>query len=255
MKKELIFCLLLALSTILHAQNRSDTSTNAVKRNMAFEFGAGYSLPLGNFASSDKSNKMSGFATGGWQAQLTFDWMGKKSFGLALQYTYQRNPMEHAANMVYPNGIPDSLGSGAWSNHFLLIGPVFMKRFNRFQIDAKILGGALISAGKAFDTPSPADSTKLSYSSNIATGFGYAFSVGAGYNLSSHWTFKVQVSLMGGWPSASRNYGSQLIGYEEHKDPVTGIVYTTPVYSAPIDYDIKKVVTTLNPSLGLIYRF
>jgi hypothetical protein len=163
--------------------------------------------------------------------------------------------MGNATTLVFPNGIPDSLGSGAWSNHYLMAGPVFMKTIGRIHIDAKVLGGAIISSSANFNTPNPTDTAGFSSNENIATGFAYQLSAGVGYAFSSHIALKFNLNLMGGWPGASRSYGSQLIGYEEYKDPITGIKYFTPVYSAPVEYEIKKVVTTLNPSLGLVYRF
>ena len=196
-------------------------------------------MALGAYSSSDMKNKKSGYATSGWQVQAAFDWMGKKDFGMALQYTFQRNPMEHAANLVFPNGIPDSVGSGAWSNHYLMLGPVFMKVVKRFYMDAKVLGGVIVSSGSNFSTPDPTDTTGFRYNSNVATGFAWQISAGAGVMISSHFALKINVNLMGGWPAKSRQYGSQLIGYVKYKDP-NGIEYTKPVYSAPVEYDIKK---------------
>jgi hypothetical protein len=180
--------------------------------------------------------------------------MGKKDLGMALQYTYQRNPMkENTTNLVYPNG--DSLFSGSWSNHYLMAGPVFMKTIKKLLVDVKVLGGLIVSASPSFDTPNPTDTTMNGYSENIASGFGYQISAGIGYNISSHITIKFNLGLLGGWPGKERQYGSQLIGYMDYKDPVTGLEYKKPVYSAPVEYDIQKVVTTINPSFGLIFRF
>lgn len=255
MKKAVLLFILIACCSAAYPQNTDLKSKPVVIRNMGLEVAAGYSIALGAYASSDTRNKESGYATNGWLMQVTFDWMGKKDFGLALQYTFQRNSMENAATLVFPNGIPDTEGSGAWSNHYLMAGPVFMKTIGRIHLDAKVLGGAIIVSSVNFNTPNPTDTTGFSSNENIATGFGYQLSAGVGYTISSHFALKFNLNLMGGWPGASRSYGSQLIGYEEFKDPITGIKYFTPVYSAPVEYEIKKVVTTLNPSLGLVYRF
>ena len=40
---------------------------------------------MGNYAVVDKENDKAGYATNGWQLQLTFDWIGKKDFGVAIQ--------------------------------------------------------------------------------------------------------------------------------------------------------------------------
>jgi hypothetical protein len=60
---------------------------------------------------------------------------------------------------------------------------------------------------------------------------------------------------MGAWPVMSRQYGSQYLGMKKYIDPVTGLPEYEPIYSAPIEYEIKKTVTTLSPSLGFVYRF
>jgi hypothetical protein len=255
MKNTIALLFLCATYSVIYAQVPAAKSDSVIHRGMAIEVSGGYSVALGTYASSDRQNKKSGYATNGWQVQVTFDWLGKKDFGLALSYAYQRNPAKEAANQVFPNGIPDSLGSGSWSNHYLMIGPVFMKNIGNFQVDGKISGGVMVSSSPVFDTPDPTDSTGGKYNKNIATGFSYQVSAGFGYRVSSHLAVKLNVNLMGGWPGANRQYSSQLIRYETYKDPVTGVEYTKPVYSAPVEYDIKKVVTTLNPTIGLVYRF
>ena len=237
------------------SQNPDQKKDPSVNRNMGLEISAGYSMPLGTYASSDRNDKKSGYATGGWLIQATFDWMGKKDFGMAVQYSYQKNTVKNMSNLVYPYGIPDSVGSGAWSNHYLLLGPVFMKKIKRLRINAGIMGGVMVSSSSNFTTLNPTDTTGMKTNTNVGTGFAYEISVGIGYAVSSHITFSFTLNLLGGWPGITRQYQSQLIGYVTYKDPVTGIEYLKPVYSAPVEYEIKKVVTTLNPSIGLVYRF
>jgi len=257
MKRTILLLIFYVFYSCVHSQITDPKHKSVVNRNMALEVSAGYSMALGTYASSDKQDKKSGYATGGWQMQFTFDWTSKKNFGLAFQYTYQRNPMEHGVNVVYPSPgqIPDSLGPKSWSNHYLMVGPVFMTTIGRIHLDARILGGFIFSAGPAFDTPDPNDTTSFSFNKNIGTGFAYQISAGVGYTISPHVAFKFNLALLGGWPGKNRQYPSQLIDYETYKDPVTGLIYTRPVYSAPTEYEISKVVFTLNPSIGLVYRF
>jgi len=257
MKNAVVLIVLSAYYLAAYAQTTPVTTGQVKDHNMGLEVFAGYSMALGTYASSDRQNKKSGYATGGWQMQLTFDWMGKKDFGLALSYAYQHNPFKNASNEVYPfsEHSADSLVSGSWSNHYLMLGPVFMKTFRKFHVDGKILGGIIVSSGANFDTPNPTDTTGLQSNNNIATGFAYQISAGVGYAISKHFTLKFNLSLLGGWPSVSKKYGSEFIGYVNYKDPVTGILCTKSVFSAPVEYDIKKVVVTFDPSIGLIYRF
>jgi hypothetical protein len=255
MKKTALFLLLYICNLVIYAQSSEVKPGPDVNRNMGLEVSAGYSMALGSYASTDEQNTTSGYATGGWQLQLTLDLMGKKDVGLAMQYTFQHNPMTKSANLVFPRGIPDSLGPGSWSNHYLMFGPVFMKAFSRVHIDAKFLGGVIISSSDNFNTPDPTDTLEYTFNTNIATGFACQVSAGAGYTISPHIAFKFNLNLLFGWPGKSREYGAQLLGYKKYPDPVTGLPHYEPVYSAPVEYDIKKVVTTLNPSIGLVYRF
>jgi hypothetical protein len=128
-----------------------------------------------------------------------------------------------------------------------------MRSFGKLFVEARLMGGAVVSVSPCFSTQDPGDTTHLT--SNLAPGFAWEFSAGAGYTVSKHFSFKLNLGLMGGWPVARKQYPSKLIGYEKYKDPITGITYDLPVYSAPIEYVIKKVITTFNPSIGFVYRF
>jgi hypothetical protein len=135
MKKTALLLLVCAYYSVAYTQTSDVDPKVAKNRNMGLEASAGYSIALGTYAAFDQKNKKSGYATSGWLVQLTFDWMGKKDIGLALQYTFQQNPLKDAANLVYPNGIPESAGTGNWSNHYLMFGPVFMKTIHHLHID------------------------------------------------------------------------------------------------------------------------
>lgn len=225
-------------------------------KNLGLEIYGGYSVVMGNYGAMDKANKKAGYATNGWLVQLTFDWMGKKEFGIAIQYTFQKNPLSPATDSLVPDGWPrGTLGPGSWTNHYLMLGPVFMKKFGKIQVNAKILGGFIVSSSANFNTQNPTDSTGMKKDVNLGTGFGYGISAGIGYAVSPHVALQFNVSLMGGWPGKNKQYGSQYVGTEKIYDPSTGTYYYKPIYSAPVEYEIKKVVFTLNPSLGLVYRF
>jgi hypothetical protein len=256
MKKAVVLVCFCMLITGLFSQTTTSTNVKArVNKNMAIEFAAGYSMVLGNYGAFDKNNKKSGYAGNGWLAQFTFDWMGKKNFGLAFQYTFQQNQLQDTARNVIPDGMRFPLGDGAWSNHYLLAGPVFLKSFNKISLDVKLLAGVIFASSSNFNVTEIIDSVNNQNIHGIGTGFAYQFSVGLGYTISDHFTFKFNLGILGGWPGKEKQFDSKLIGYDSYTDPVTGIPYLVPVYSAPVEYSIKKVVTTLNPSLGVIFRF
>lgn len=255
MKKLMLILIANVSCFMIYAQSDPPKSEHVRNRNMGIEFLAGYSMPIGTYAGSDKNDKKSGYATGGFQAQFTFDWIGNKVLGIAFQYTYQRNPVSDAVSYAFPNGFPDSLSPGSWSNHFLMTGPVFMKTIKRLQVDAKILGGVIVSSSASFDTPDPADTLGITVTENIAAGFACQVSAGAGYAFSPHLAIKFNLNLLCGWPQKNKQYGSKFIGYRTYTDPETGVRYYDAVYTSPVKYEINKVVTTLNPSIGLVYRF
>jgi len=258
MRKYLFIILLFLL--FCHPECYSqDTITKPAQvagRTKVLEFSAGYSMALGSYRSLDRNDKKSGYATDGWQVQIAINWLSKKDLGFSLQYTLQKNPLADSTRNVVPAGWSSgTLGPGSWFNHYLLVGPVFMKSFGKIHFDARILGGLLVSSSSNFTTPNPGDTTGTTNDINLGAGFGYGISASAGYAFGKHVSLKMTLGLMGGWPGRDKQYGSQVVGSETYKDPVTGLLVTKPIYSAPIEYDIKKVVTTLNLSMGLVYRF
>jgi len=256
MKKAALVLLLSMFIPGLFSQTKAPANQKThVSKNMALEFNAGYSMVLGNYGNSDTTNSKSGFAKGGWMVQFTFDWMGKRNFGLAFQYAFQSNPLNKSVAGYVPSGMNFPLGTGSWSNHYLMAGPVFLKSFNKLSLDVKILGGVILASSSNFNITNPTDSAHPQNVHGFGTGFAYQLSAGIGYAISEHFTLKFNLGISGGWPGKEKQYGAQLTGYVEYIDPVTGIKYFKPVYSAPREYTIKKVVTTLNPSLGLIFRF
>ncbi|MEI6436102.1 MAG: hypothetical protein WCP32_14750 [Bacteroidota bacterium] len=256
MKKATILIIILAICSGLFAQHQSDSVKVKKFRNMGLEFSAGYSMVMGSYAALDKSNTKAGYATNGWMAQLTYHWLGPKDFGVAIQYTFQNNPLDDYTKSLRPDGWSSgSLGPGSWSNHYLLFGPVFIKTFKKVFIDAKILGGLIVSSSANFTTPDPTDTSGMKRDINLGTGFGYGISAGIGYAFSSHIAIKVSANFMGGWPTKNKQYSSQFLFYKEYRDPVTGLIVIEPIYSAPVTYEIKKLVATFNVTLGLVYRF
>lgn len=255
MSRPLLLIFFLASTCALFAQeNAQAPATPAKTRNLGVEFYAGYSIVLADYGGYDKSNGKSGYASNGWLAQVTFDWMGKRSLGLALQYTYQRNALlDTAANTIPSGPFKYPLGTGSWSNHFLMAGPVFMHRFNKIHLDVKLLVGGVISSSPVFNMTDPVNGQNVK---DVGMGLAFQASAGVGYTISPQFTLKFNLGYLAGWPSKSKTYGQQLIGYEEIKDPITGeVIGYEPLYSAPAEYEIKKVISTLNPSLGVVFRF
>jgi opacity protein-like surface antigen len=255
MKRISALLVLIVVVMQLCAQTGSGQEKPKKKSNNVIEITAAVSLPFGKYAAEDKSEFSSGYAGTGWIVKAGFNWMGNRGFGLGFQYAFQQNPFTSAADSVYPEGVHDStyfMGPGKWTNNYLLAGPVFLKRFKKLHVDVKVLAGVVLSASKSFTTTNPGAKEN---NANTGTGFAIQVSAGVGYAISDHFAIKVSADLLSAWPAKNKQYGSMLVGYEEYLDPVTGKIIEQPVYSAPVEYNIKRVINTLNPGIGFIYYF
>jgi len=202
---------------------------------------AGLSLPVGAYAMSDEGNAQSGFSRNGLVVQLNCGWMGKKDFGLAFQYTFQINPLKNTSkDSIFP-GMSVPLGSGNWSNHYIMAGPVYMKYFGKILFEAKALIGVIISTSPFFKTVDPAFNT---VSGNTGTGLAFGLGAGAGYKFSSKVALKLNAEYLMGTPKIDRQYGAQIIGYRD----------SAFVYSAPVNFDTKKIVSTFNLGISIIFK-
>jgi len=251
MKNSLLLLLMISLVSTAFAQSDTTAKKKIVKtQNMDIEFTVGYSFALGDYKKFDKSYPKSGYAANGWLAQLTFDWLGKRDFGLAFQYTYQRNPLLDTASNINPTGTDTNyrLGPGAWSNNYFTAGPVYHHFFNRISLDFKILIGVLITSSSNF---SMLDPTTRQTVNNTATFFAYHFSAGIGYKVSSHFALKVNACYLGANPSVTKQFNYTI---KVEKVDQYGNIYFVDEFQRS-ETTIKKVVSTLNIGLGVIYKF
>jgi opacity protein-like surface antigen len=241
MIKRNLFYFLLILPIIASAQQTQTVPASPSTKGIFFDASAGLSLPLGAYAGSDEGNEQSGFSRNGFIVQLACDWMGKKDFGLALQYTFQLNPFKNTSKDSILPGMSVPLGSGNWANHYIMAGPVYMKYFKKILFEAKVLIGVIISTSPLFKTEDPAFKT---VSDNTGTGFAFGIGAGAGYRLSSSVALKLNAEYLIGTPKIDRQYGAQIIGYRD----------SAFVYSPPVNFDTKKVVSSFNLGLSIIFR-
>lgn len=203
---------------------------------------AGVSIPLGDYANDDTKDKKSGYAKTGYYIDVNADWMGKSDFGLAFRLMYQNNERKAGAKMVISNG--DTVAPGRWSNIYLMAGPVLVKYVKKLAVDANIMAGLLISGCPAFKTVDP--ETKMQ-AGGTGTGFAIGLNVGLGYVISPKVTLKATVGYLAGFPKISKQYNATVIGI----DSITGQY----VYSAPVDYEVKKTTSSFTSGLGVIFKF
>jgi hypothetical protein len=245
LKPFLFPAILLMLPLLVFCQQQNpDTGKISVKGNgkgIYIDAVAGYSLPVGAYAGHDKNDDKSGFAAGGLDLRLSCLLMGKKNFGLVFRYVFQQNPLQDTAKNVKLSGIPDSLGSGSWTNHYLMGGAGYLKHIGRLNLDANLMAGLIISSSPLFKTEDP---TNFSVSSNTGTGFCYSIDAGAGYSVSSTVDFRISVGYLGGTPQIHKEY------------PPTWWVNELGqiIYSDPIKVETKRTVSTFTFNVGLIIK-
>ena len=243
MKRYFILFLALALSGSILAQTEPNQKQEKKLKGICLDASAGVSFPVGSsYTSTDKTDENAGYAGTGYFIQVNFDYPGKNPVGIGLQYTYQHNPiLAFAEDIVMEGSDPNPIGSGSWSNHYLLFGPVLVKQVHKLLINARILVGAILSFSPVFRYYDPVtrQTTK-----NMAYGFGYGFSAGVGYSVSKRVVLQMNISYLGGGPKLSKEYTSQ----------VWDTTINTNV-SLLTEISIKKIVSTMNIGAGAVFKF
>jgi hypothetical protein len=243
MIKPLLFLFIVFLPVIALSQQSKTGPAVSPTKGVFIDVALGPSFPLGAYAKSDPDNDESGYSMTGGILQLTCDWIGKKDFGLAFQYTLQYNPIKSSAQNLPIPGSSVPMGTGDWTNHYVLAGPVFMKYFNKVFFEAKLLGGVIISASPFFKTQDP---KYASVSNNTGAGLAFSIGAGAGYRVSPNVALKINATYQMGTPKIHHQYGAEIIGYN-YQDSVF-------IYSAPVTYDTKKVVSAFNLGVSVIFK-
>jgi hypothetical protein len=218
---------------------------------LSLEFNMNYSIVMGNYGANDKSNDKAGYAKNGWGGALTLNWLGKNGFGLAFQYDLQHNPYQDIAATTNPYGTKYVLGTNGWYNNYLMAGPVFIRDFGKIELNVKALVGFILSTSTNFNVMSPVDTSNVSLT---GSGFGYAVNLAVGYRISRHWGVNLQLGYLGGTPKAKKTFGQELL-YRSEYDSIRNIWVSVPYYSNATTKEIKKVVSTFNGGIGVIYHF
>jgi hypothetical protein len=243
MEKFLLILFVFLLPFFGFAQKNDKEKKTKEKQKIYLNASFGASFPLGIYAKQNPKDKETGYAKTGFFIQANADWMGKNDFGLAFQLTYQNNPQKDTAKTVIPYGSTIPMGSGNWSNIYVMAGPVFLKQIKKMAIDAKLVGGFLISMSPMFKTTNP--ETKLN-EGGTGTGFALGVNIGVGIAISQKVALKLTLGYLAGFPKIDRQYNAYVIGMD-----TTGHY----IYSAPVDITIKKTISTFNGGAGIIFKF
>ena len=235
--------------SVLPAQDTVQGAAPKKGSRMTIDFSGSYSLALGKYAAKDKEQESSGFASGGFVAQFKVNWLGRKDFGLGISYAYQQNALQkEASDVVIPGGDTNGLGTRSWSNHYLLAGPVMVKEFNRWTVDAALLVGFVVAGSPNFTMLVPVDSVHTSVSSGAGTGFAYQFRVAAGYRVSNRIILTAGFSFLGGSPTRKKeNYVYAVV----EDPPGSGNFIPTNQGYTEVR---KKKISTFNPGIGMIIK-
>lgn len=245
----LILCCLFLSGTLFSQEQEQKLPSNGKSR-MTLDFFGGYSIPFGKYKSFDKGQPNSGYASGGFLAQLKLNWLGKRDIGLGVSYAFQQNTLQDTAMRLTPNGMDSSfvLGDRPWSNHYILAGPVFVKAFNRWILDLSLLAGFVIATSENFSITIPEDSIHYRISSGAGTGVAFQARASVGYRISNRVILTAGISYLGANPTRKKeNY---VYSYVE-EPPESGNFY--PVFTG-YEETRKKKISTLNPGLGIIIK-
>lgn len=250
MKKAAWVIVACALVFSSQAQESPQTNPAPAGRNMGFDISAGYSMVLGHYGKDDRENEKSGYATSGWYVGLNYALLGKKNFGLGVNYTYQRNSLADSAAYWKVDGKNFPLGTGVWSNHYLMIGPVFSQDFGKWMLDVRLLGGGMLAFSPLFYTQDPYTG---SIDKNMGAGFAMQFSVGIGYRIAPQWAVFVQVGYLGATAIKDRSYQFMAVDtlWNQNHTQIIGLEYSTMVN----EIEMKKPVSAFNTGLGIKFNF
>ena len=249
MKRLIILALgLILASGGLMAQQDTLQATKKKLFKLHFTGGAAYSIPLGDYKDIDWDNDYSGYAGGGFNVSLGFNWIGKVGFGLGASYVFQYNSLKDTAENVVPDGHQFELGTKAWNNHYLLAGPVYYQSFGKVTVEAGILVGIVVAMSPNFYITLPAvDSlSQPTTSQGAGMGFAYKLTAGVGYQVSRRVSLSANISYLGGSPSRTKDY----YYYHYEEDPIYGLI---PVYQGA-EVTIKKKISTINPGIGITVK-
>jgi hypothetical protein len=243
MKKIFLYILVILLPFTGFAQQKAEEKKKKEKPNIYLDASAGASIPLSDYANDNPEDDVSGFANTGFFIQANADWMGKNNVGIAFQLMYQNNSLQDTAKNVILDGSVFPIGSGNWSNIYLMAGPVFLKQINKLAIDAKLVGGFIIATSPVFKTTNP--ETNMN-EGGTATGFALGVNIGVGYAISNRVAIKFTMGYLAGFPKR-----------EGQTVKVDSISSTTGqyIYSTSGDITRKRTVSTFNTGLGVIYKF
>jgi hypothetical protein len=242
MTKILLLTCFFFLPFLIFPQQKPVKADSARTGGLYLDASGGLSVPMGYFARDDVKFGGSGFATPGFLFQVNLDWTGKSNSGLALQYTFQRNPLTSSVSKDTLSGMSGAVGTGSWTNHYLMVGVVFLHFIKKVYVEGRAMVGVIMSSSPLFNTVDPIFQTP---SKNTGIGLAYGAQFGAGYKISPKVTLKASVEFILATPKIHHQYGAQ-----QTLDTITG----TLIYSPPVTIETKRTVSALLVKAGIVVK-
>lgn len=149
MKKLLVFCLALLVSSAMSAQG----SRNTLTKKSFLAFHAGPSFPLGNFSSSNPANEEAGLAKTGFTTGINYGYLIKEGFGLEAAVFYNQYATGDVVMTIDMGDGTETLkmSADAWKLYGLTIGPSLeFKPGKNISAGMHVLGGFTSARAPAF---------------------------------------------------------------------------------------------------------
>jgi len=194
MKYFSLLLILLFPLNIIASSNPTDT-TATHKSRVFLEVSPGVSIPVGFYARDQVSDNQSGYASNGFLLHLDCDWMGIKILDSPIRYIYQKQPFEIECKIRYAGRMDIPVGTGGWSDHYLMIGPVYLKSWGKLTVDIKGMAGVVLATSPLFRTIDPAQHTP---SGNTGTGFAFSLGGSCGYSVSPEVSVFIEAGYLQG---------------------------------------------------------
>lgn len=121
MKKLLVLCLALLISSVLTAQG----SRNTVAKKSFLNFHAGPSFPLGDFSSSNPANDEAGLAKTGFTTGINYGYRINQGLGVEAAFFYNQYATNDVKMVIDLGDGTETLtmSAGAWKLYGLTLGP------------------------------------------------------------------------------------------------------------------------------------
>lgn len=214
-------------------------------------FSAGYSLPVGKFASKQFSDPEAGLAGDGYYAQLNYerrlaDWWGVRLTGNFNNNQSNAQPLIEQYSALLPN--PDTYTWDSevtnWELGALLVGPMAYKTIKNVEFTAHVQGGIVFADSPGVQLFGTSSTGQNPVVGRITPGSTQAFGFGGGGTIRFRLTKALQLQITGNW-----------IGARAELRDVPTYVKVGDFPALEGNETRKRFVGVVNTGVGLVVRF